>query len=319
MSFFKKLFSFQKEPPKIDLVIDQTKKSFWSKIMGFISNHQNLTPETLAELEEILIQADIGIATTEKIIKILQEKVEAAKNLKSNQLTEILTEIILDILKESSSNSTQNESFTKPEVILVVGVNGVGKTTTIAKLANLYKNNGLKVLVGAADTFRAAAPEQLQRWMSKLNIEVVSQGLGADPSAVAFDTINKALSKEFDIVIIDTAGRLHNKIHLMEELSKIKRVIQKKIPNAPHEILLVIDGSTGQNALIQAQEFSKVTPITHIAVTKLDGTAKGGVLIAIADQLKIPVKYIGAGEKIDDLMYFDAEKFIHSLLSKPTL
>ena len=257
--------------------------------------------------------------TTEKIIQNLQRKTESIKNFQTNELTDILTSIILDILQASKKNMNDTDSIKKPEVILVVGVNGVGKTTTIAKIANLYKNNGLKVLIGAADTFRAAAPEQLQRWASKINVDIVSQGLGADPSAVAYDTIQKAIAKEYDIVIIDTAGRLHNKPNLMEELNKIKRVIQKKLPLAPHEILLVIDGSTGQNALIQAQEFSKVTPITHLAVTKLDGTAKGGVLISIADQLKIPVKYIGVGEKIDDIMYFDEEKFIHSLLSKPVI
>ena len=314
MSFFSRLFSGSKNSEtNLDLIIDKSKKSFWSKITNFLQGKSDLDTHTLLQIEELLIQADVGIDTTEKIIQELENR-HHKKSIPASEVISNLKDIIYKILIKPENNKS-SKTAEKIHIILVVGVNGVGKTTTIAKLAHFYKKQDLQVLIAAADTFRAAATEQLSMWAERVGCDIVKQGAGADPSAVAFDAVSKALAKNYNILIIDTAGRLHNKPHLMEELNKIKRVIQKKVPEAPHEILLVIDGSTGQNAVQQAKEFSKVTPITDLVVTKLDGTAKGGVLLAITDQLHIPVSYVGTGEKLDDLTTFQADKFIDALLS----
>lgn len=269
-------------------------------------------------MEEVLISSDVGVDTTLRIIERIEERVQRDKYVGTDELNRVLKEEIVDLLKEN--NSTDYDALSLPEghgpyVIMVVGVNGVGKTTTIGKLAHKFKDAGKSVVLGAADTFRAAAVDQLVIWAERVGVPIVKQGMGADPASVAFDTLSKAKAENADVVLIDTAGRLHNKINLMNELTKIKKVMQKVIPDAPHEILLVLDGSTGQNAYEQAKQFTLATEVNALAITKLDGTAKGGVVIGISDQFKIPVKYIGIGEKIDDLQVFNREEFVDSLFN----
>ncbi len=315
MSFLGKLFG-KKEKESLDQGLQKTKEGFLAKITKAIAGKATIDEEVLDNLEEALVGADVGIETTIKIIERIEKRAKEDKYLGTSELNTILQEEIKAVLVDASEDSYK--SFTappgkKPYVILVVGVNGVGKTTTIGKLAYHYKAAGMNVVLGAADTFRAAAVDQLTIWSERVGVPIVKQAMGSDPSAVAYDTVASAVSKNADIVIIDTAGRLHNKIHLMEELSKIKRVIQKIIPNAPHEVMLVLDGSTGQNAVEQARQFTAATEVTALSITKLDGTAKGGVVLAIADQFKIPVKYIGVGEKIEDLILFDKDEFVDSL------
>jgi fused signal recognition particle receptor len=322
MGFFDKLFNRNKQQEEAKEVLDQglekTKEGFFSKITKAIAGKSSVDEEVLDSLEEALISADVGVSTTTDIIKRIEQRVAKDKYIGTDQLNELLQEEIANTLTDAPTNEYQNFNIpnnTKPYVILVVGVNGVGKTTTIGKLANNYKWSGKNVLLGAADTFRAAAVEQLSLWAERVSVDIVKKEQGSDPASVAFDTINSGLAKGHDVIIIDTAGRLHNKAYLMEELTKIKRVIQKVIPEAPHEVLLVLDGSTGQNALEQAKQFTAATQVSAIAVTKLDGTAKGGVVLAIANQFKIPVKYIGVGEKMHDLQVFNKFEFIDSLFS----
>ncbi len=317
MAFFG-LFSKEKKE-SLDKGLEKTKQSFLSKLARTIVGKSKVDDEVLDNLEEVLITSDVGVDTTLKIINRIEARVSKDKVLGTNELNTILKEEIAALLEEN--NSTNQGSFEvekidgQPYVIMVVGVNGVGKTTTIGKLAHQFKSSGKKVVLGAADTFRAAAVDQLIIWSERVGVPIVQQGMGADPASVAFDTLQSAKSQGADIVIIDTAGRLHNKINLMTELSKIKRVMEKVIPGAPHEILLVLDGSTGQNAFEQAKQFSLATDINALAITKLDGTAKGGVVIGISDQMKIPVKYIGVGEGINDLQLFNKTEFVESLFS----
>lgn len=275
--------------------------------------------EVLDNLEEVLVTSDVGVSTTLKIIERIQKRVERDKYLGTSELDKILKEEIASLLSENNTSDThdfETPPDKKPYVIMVVGVNGVGKTTTIGKLASQFKRRGKKVVLGAADTFRAAAVEQLKLWGERVGVPVISKGMNADPSAVAFDTVKEGVEQNADVIIIDTAGRLHTKVNLMAELTKIKRVMQKVIPDAPHEVLLVLDGSTGQNAMIQATEFTKATEVTALAITKLDGTAKGGVVIGISDEFKIPVRYIGVGERVDDLQIFNKKEFVDSLFKK---
>lgn len=314
------LFDFFSRAKKenLDEGLAVSKQSFLSKITRAIVGKSKVDEEVLDQLEEILISSDVGVQTTLKIIERIQNRVSKDKVLNTEELNGILRAEIIGLLAENNAKfdapnpSPQND----PYVIMVVGVNGVGKTTTIGKLAYQFKKSGKKVVLGAADTFRAAAVDQLIIWSERVGVEIVQQGMNADPASVAFDTLQSAKAQKADVVIIDTAGRLHNKINLMAELSKIKRVMEKVIPGAPHEILLVIDGSTGQNAFEQAKQFSQATEINALAVTKLDGTAKGGVVIGISDQMNIPVKYIGVGEKMEDLQLFDREAFVNSLMSE---
>ena len=314
------LFDFFSRAKKenLDEGLAVSKQSFLSKITRAIVGKSKVDEEVLDQLEEILISSDVGVQTTLKIIERIQNRVSRDKVLNTDELNGILRAEIIGLLAENNAKfdapnpSPQND----PYVIMVVGVNGVGKTTTIGKLAYQFKKSGKKVVLGAADTFRAAAVDQLIIWSERVGVEIVQQGMNADPASVAFDTLQSAKAQKADVVIIDTAGRLHNKINLMAELSKIKRVMEKVIPGAPHEILLVIDGSTGQNAFEQAKQFSQATEINALAVTKLDGTAKGGVVIGISDQMNIPVKYIGVGEKMEDLQLFDREAFVNSLMSE---
>ncbi|MCX6205456.1 MAG: signal recognition particle-docking protein FtsY [Bacteroidetes bacterium] len=315
MSFLGKLFG-KKEKESLDQGLQKTKEGFLAKITKAIAGKTTIDEEVLDNLEEALVGADVGIETTIKIIERIEKRAKEDKYLGTSELNTILQQEIKALLVDASEDSYK--SFVAPEgkkpyIILVVGVNGVGKTTTIGKLAYHYKAAGMNVVLGAADTFRAAAVDQLTIWSERVGVPIVKQAMGSDPSAVAYDTVASAVSKNADVVIIDTAGRLHNKIHLMEELSKIKRVIQKIVPNAPHEVMLVLDGSTGQNAVEQARQFTATTEVTALTITKLDGTAKGGVVLAIADQFKIPVKYIGVGEKIEDLILFDKDEFVDSL------
>ena len=317
MGFFNKLFG-KKEKESLDEGLQKTKENFFSKVTKAIAGKSSVDEEVLDNLEEALVSADVGIETTVAIIDRVEERVAKDKYLNTTELNRILQEEIEDILIDApSSNSYDFHSDlpTKLYVILVVGVNGVGKTTTIGKLSYNFKSAGKSVLLGAADTFRAAAVDQLTIWSERTGVPIVKQAMGSDPAAVAFDTVQSALSRGSDVVLIDTAGRLHNKAHLMEELSKIKRSVQKVIPGAPHEVLLVLDGSTGQNALEQAKHFTAATDVTALAITKLDGTAKGGVVLAIANQFKIPVKFIGVGEKMQDLLVFDKHEFVDSLFS----
>ncbi len=320
MGFLGKLFGI-KEKESLDQGLQQTKEGFFAKITKAIAGKSTVDDEVLDNLEEALIGADVGMETTLQIIERVEKRVKKDKYLNTSELNALLKQEIEAILVDAPE--PEYKDFTipagkKPYVILVVGVNGVGKTTTIGKLANNYKKAGNQVVLGAADTFRAAATEQLTIWSERVGVPIVKQKMGADPSAVAFDTVTSAVSKNADVVIIDTAGRLHNKLHLMDELGKIKRVIQKVIPGAPHEVMLVLDGSTGQNALEQAKQFTATTEVTALSITKLDGTAKGGVVLAIANQFKIPVKYIGVGEKIDDLIIFDKHEFVDSLFKGVT-
>jgi len=317
MGLFDKLFG-KKEKESLDEGLQKTKEGFFSKITKAIAGKTTVDDEVLDNLEEALVSADVGIDTTIKIIERIEKRVKQDKYVNTAELNQILQEEIAAILVDAPELSYQDFEIPegkKPYVILVVGVNGVGKTTTIGKLAHNYKKAGKEVVLGAADTFRAAAVDQLTIWSERVGVPIVKQAMGSDPSAVAFDTVKSAVARNADVVIIDTAGRLHNKLHLMDELSKIKRVIQKVIPDAPHEVMLVLDGSTGQNALEQAKQFTATTEVSALSITKLDGTAKGGVVLAIADQFKIPVKYIGVGEKIDDLIIFDKNAFVSSLFS----
>ena len=314
MSFLGKLFG-KKEKETLDQGLEKTKKGFLERISKAIIGKTSVDDEVLDQLEEALIGADVGVDTTLALIEKLQERVKKEKYLSTSELNGLLHEEIVSLLVDAPSNQLGfiPPADKKPYVILVVGVNGVGKTTTIGKLAHHYKEAGNTVVMGAADTFRAAAADQLTIWSERVGVAIVKQNHGADPSAVAFDTIQSAMAKNADVVLIDTAGRLHNKLHLMDELNKIKRVIEKQLPGAPHEVLLVLDGSTGQNALEQAKQFMAVTNVNALAVTKLDGTAKGGVVLSIAHQCKIPVKYIGVGEQIKDLLLFDKDEFVDSL------
>jgi len=314
MSFLGKLFG-KKEKETLDQGLEKTKKGFLERISKAIIGKTSVDDEVLDQLEEELIGADVGVDTTLALIEKLQERVKKEKYLSTSELNGLLHEEIVSLLVDAPSSQMGfiPPSDKKPYVILVVGVNGVGKTTTIGKLAHHYKEAGNTVVLGAADTFRAAAADQLTIWSERVGVAIVKQNHGADPSAVAFDSIQSAIAKNADVVLIDTAGRLHNKLHLMDELNKIKRVIEKQLPEAPHEVLLVLDGSTGQNALEQAKQFMAVTNVNALAITKLDGTAKGGVVLSIAHQCKIPVKYIGVGEQIKDLLLFDKDEFVDSL------
>jgi len=310
-------FSKQKKE-NLDKGLEKTKDSFLGKIARAVVGKSRVDDEVLDNLEEILITSDVGVETTLKIIEKIEARVKRDKVLGTDELNRILKEEIENLLDESDSGSNPFEvkkENNDPYVIMVVGVNGVGKTTTIGKLAHQFKSAGSKVVLGASDTFRAAAVDQLIIWSERVGVPIVQQGMGADPASVAFDTVQSAKSQNADVVIIDTAGRLHNKVNLMNELNKIKRVMDKVIPNAPHEILLVLDGSTGQNAYEQAKQFAQATDINALAVTKLDGTAKGGVVIGISDQMNVPVKYIGVGEKMEDLQLFDKKAFVDSLFN----
>ena len=317
MGFFDKIFG-KKEKESLDQGLQKTKENFFSKITKAIAGKSTVDDEVLDDLEDALVSADVGIETTVKIIERIEARVAKDKYLNTTELNNLLQAEIEHILVDAPSSNSydfHSELPSKPYIILVVGVNGVGKTTTIGKLAYSFKQAGKNVLLGAADTFRAAAVDQLTIWSERAGVPIVKQAMGSDPAAVAFDTVQSAVSKQADVALIDTAGRLHNKAHLMEELSKIKRVIQKVIPGAPHEVLLVLDGSTGQNALEQAKHFMAATDVTALAITKLDGTAKGGVVLAIANQFRIPVKFIGVGEKLEDLLVFDKHEFVDSLFS----
>lgn len=309
-------FSGKKNKEGLDLGLRKTKESLFSKIARAITGKTTIDAEALDDIEETLIGADVGTATTTKIINNLQERVKKNKNLPSADIYRILKEEIAAMMNGKNSASIPEMPVGKPYIILVVGVNGAGKTTTIGKLAQHFKSTGLSVILGAGDTFRAAAVEQLKIWATRIDVPIISRGMNADPSAVAFDTVQSAMAQKANVAIIDTAGRLHNKAGLMNELAKIRRVIQKVIPDAPHEVLLVLDASTGQNAIEQCREFSKATGITAIALTKLDGTAKGGVVIGISDQFNIPVRYLGVGEKADDLRLFDKEEFVEGLFRR---
>ena len=314
---WKSFFTKQKKQD-LDQGLEKTKKSFFSKIAHTVAGKSKVDEEVLDDLEEVLVSSDVSVKTTLKIIDRLEEKVKKDKYVGINELNNLLKNEISDMLSENNVDDITNfetPAINEPYVVMVVGVNGVGKTTTIGKLAHQFKNNGNKVVLGAADTFRAAAVEQLTIWSERVGVPIVKQKMGSDPASVAFDTLQSAKANNADVVLIDTAGRLHNKVNLMNELSKIKNVMQKVIPNAPHEILLVLDGSTGQNAIEQAEQFLKATEVNAMAITKLDGTAKGGVLIGISDQFKIPVKYIGVGEKVDQLQVFNRNAFIDSLFS----
>ncbi|MFC2109760.1 signal recognition particle-docking protein FtsY [Bacteroidota bacterium] len=314
MSFFKKIFSKEKKET-LDKGLEKTKTSFFSKLTKAVAGKSTVDDEVLDELEEVLISSDVGVDTTLKIIDRIEARVAKDKYLGTDALNEILREEIAGLLSET--NVGNDSEFTipenkKPYVLMVVGVNGVGKTTTIGKLALQFKKQGLNVVLGAADTFRAAAIDQLQVWADRVDVPIVRQEMGSDPASVAFDTLKSAVAQNADVVIIDTAGRLHNKVNLMNELTKIKRVMQKVVSDAPHDVLLVLDGSTGQNAFEQAKQFTLATEVTSLAVTKLDGTAKGGVVIGISDQFQIPVKYIGVGEGVDDLQVFNKVEFVDS-------
>lgn len=315
MNFFKKLFTKEKKE-SLDKGLKKSNESFFNKISKVIVGKSKVDDEVLDNLEEVLISSDVGVKTTLKIIDNIESRVAKDKYINSEELDVILKEEIIDIICESDENDIMSISDQKPHVILVVGVNGVGKTTSIGKMANYYKSLGLKVMIGAADTFRAAAIDQLEIWANRVGVELVKQEMGSDPASVSYDTLESAINKDIDVVLIDTAGRLHNKTNLMNELGKIKRVLQKKNINSPQEILLVIDGSTGQNAFEQAKQFANVTEITSLAVTKLDGTAKGGVVIGISDQFNIPIKFIGVGEGINDLQTFDKREFVDSFFKK---
>lgn len=317
MSLFK-IFSKEKKE-SLDKGLEKTKESFFLKLGKAVAGRSTVDADVLDELEEILITSDVGVDTTVKIIERIEERVSKDKYLNTDQLNVILREEIAGLLEEN--NTTDGTDFSLPEdqkpyVLLVVGVNGVGKTTTIGKLSAQFKKAGKNVILGAADTFRAAAVDQLKLWGERVGVPVVAHGMNTDPSAVAYDAVKQAVEEKADIVIIDTAGRLHTKVNLMNELTKIKKVIQKFIPEAPHEIMLVLDGSTGQNAFIQAQEFTKATDVSALAITKLDGTAKGGVVIGISDQFKIPVKYIGVGEGVEDLQLFNKVEFVDSFFKR---
>lgn len=322
MSFFKKIFSSEKKEnlspeakESLDKGLEKTKTSFFSKLTKAVAGKSKVDDEVLDNLEEILVSSDVGVNTTLKIITRIEERVANDKYLGTDELNQILREEIAGLLSETNAGEATDFEIPKdkkPYVLMVVGVNGVGKTTTIGKLAYQFNKAGYKVVLGAADTFRAAAIDQLQIWADRVGVPIVKQQMGSDPASVAFDTLQSAVSQNADIVIIDTAGRLHNKVNLMNELTKVKRVMQKVVEDAPHDVLLVLDGSTGQNAFEQAKQFTAATEVTSLAVTKLDGTAKGGVVIGISDQFQIPVKYIGVGEGIEDLQVFNKVEFVDS-------
>jgi fused signal recognition particle receptor len=318
MGLFDRLFG-KKEQESLDAGLEKTREGFFSKIAKAIAGKSTVDDEVLDNLEEALVTADVGIDTTLKVIERIQARVKRDKYVNTSDLHRILQEEIGSMLVEAPEHSYRDFSTPtgkKPYVILVVGVNGVGKTTTIGKLAYNFNRAGKSVLLGAADTFRAAAVDQLTIWSERTGVPIVKKEMGSDPASVAFDTVNSALARGSDVVLIDTAGRLHNKTHLMEELSKIKRVIQKVIPDAPHEVLLVLDGSTGQNAVEQARHFLAATDVSALAITKLDGTAKGGVVLAIASEFSIPVKFVGVGEKMEDLLVFDRQAFVESIFNR---
>jgi len=318
MSIFGNLFSKEKKD-SLDKGLEKSKESFFGKLGKALVGKSVVDDEVLDNLEEILISSDVGVGTTVKIIERIEQRVARDKYLGASELDRILREEIANLLSENNTEDLRDfdvPADKKPHVIMVVGVNGVGKTTTIGKLSAQLKKKGKKVLLGAADTFRAAAVDQLKLWGERVGVPVVARGMNTDPSAVAFDAVKEGVEQGVDVIIIDTAGRLHTKINLMNELTKIKRVIQKIIPDAPHEVLLVLDGSTGQNAMIQAREFTKATDVSALAITKLDGTAKGGVVIGISDEFKIPVKFIGVGEKVDDLQIFNKTEFVDSLFKE---
>lgn len=317
MSLFKKIFSSKKKET-LDKGLEKSKTSFFNKMTKAVAGKSKVDDDVLDNLEEVLVTSDVGVETTLKIIKRIEARVAQDKYMNTDELNKILREEIAGLLSETNHNEDAEISIPKdkkPYVIMVVGVNGVGKTTTIGKLAHQFKQQGLKVVLGAGDTFRAAAIDQLQVWADRVDVPIIKQSMGSDPASVAFDTLSSAVTQDADVVIIDTAGRLHNKINLMNELSKIKRVMQKVIEDTPHDVLLVLDGSTGQNAFEQAKQFTKATEVTSLAVTKLDGTAKGGVVIGISDQFQIPVKYIGVGEGIEDLQVFNKYEFVDSFFS----
>ena len=314
MSLFKRIFSKEKKET-LDKGLEKSKTSFFSKLSKAVAGKTKVDDDVLDNLEEVLVSSDVGVETTLKVIERIEERVAKDKYLGTEELNSILREEIAGLLAET--NIGNETDFTipankKPYVIMVVGVNGVGKTTTIGKLASQFKKSGYKVVLGAADTFRAAAIDQLQVWADRVGVPIVRQEMGSDPASVAYDTLKSGVAQDADVIIIDTAGRLHNKVNLMNELTKIKRVMQKVVDDAPHDVLLVLDGSTGQNAFEQAKQFTKATEVTSLAVTKLDGTAKGGVVIGISDQFQIPVKYIGVGEGIDDLQVFNKIEFVDS-------
>ena len=314
MSFFKKIFSSEKKE-SLDKGLEKTKTTFFSKLTKAVAGKSTVDEEVLDNLEEILVASDVGVDTTLKIIKRIEKRVADDKYLGTDELNQILREEIAGLLSETNTGNASEFEIPKgkkPYVIMVVGVNGVGKTTTIGKLAYQFNKAGYKVVLGAGDTFRAAAIDQLQIWADRVGVPIVKQQMGSDPASVAFDTLQSALTQNADIVIIDTAGRLHNKVNLMNELTKVKRVMQKVVEDAPHDVMLVLDGSTGQNAFEQAKQFTAATEVTSLAVTKLDGTAKGGVVIGISDQFQIPVKYIGVGEGIEDLQVFNKFEFVDS-------
>ncbi|MBC8757491.1 signal recognition particle-docking protein FtsY [Kordia sp. YSTF-M3] len=318
MSFFKRIFSSEKKET-LDKGLEKSKSSFLSKLTKAVAGKSKVDDEVLDNLEEVLVSSDVGVDTTLKIIDRIEARVAKDKYLGTDELNKILREEIAGLLSET--NSGEETEYTiptdkKPYVLMVVGVNGVGKTTTIGKLAYQFNRQGLKVVLGAADTFRAAAIDQLQVWADRVDVPLVKQSMGSDPASVAFDTLKSGVAQDADVIIIDTAGRLHNKVNLMKELTKVKKVMQKVIDDAPHDVLLVLDGSTGQNAFEQAKQFTAATEVTSLAVTKLDGTAKGGVVIGISDQFKIPVKYIGVGEGIEDLQVFNKYEFVDSFFSK---
>ncbi|MFT6185171.1 MAG: fused signal recognition particle receptor [Flavobacteriales bacterium] len=317
MSLFKRFFSKEKKET-LDKGLEMTKTSVFSKLTKAIAGKSRVDAEVLDNLEEVLVSSDVGVGTTVKIIERIEARVSKDKYLGTDELNKILKEEIASLLEENNASDDSELALPKvdgPYVIMVVGVNGVGKTTTIGKLAYQFKQQGKKVVLGAADTFRAAAVDQLKIWADRADVDFVSQGMNADPASVAFDTLQSALASNADVVLIDTAGRLHNKVNLMNELSKIKNVMKKVIPNAPHDVMLVLDGSTGQNAIEQAKQFTKATEVTSLALTKIDGTAKGGVVIGISDQFKIPVRYIGVGEGIQDLQVFNKYEFVDSLFN----
>jgi len=317
MSFLKSIFSPEKKE-QLDKGLSASKKSFFSKLGTAVAGKSKIDADLLDELEEVLIRSDVGVATTLKIIDALEARVAKDKYLGTSELAQILREEITTLLKQHQQEEVKGFDAAlpnHPQVIMVVGVNGVGKTTTIGKLAHHYKAGGKKVMLGAADTFRAGAIDQLQIWADRVGVDIVKQEMGSDPASVAFDTLQSAVAQKSDLVIIDTAGRLHNKINLMNELTKVKKVMDKVVPNAPHEVLLVLDGSTGQNAFEQAKQFTAATEVNALAITKLDGTAKGGVVMGISDQFQIPVKYIGVGEELEDLQLFHAGTFVGSFFS----
>jgi fused signal recognition particle receptor len=317
MSLFKKIFSSEKKE-SLDKGLEKTKTSFFTKLGKAVAGKSKVDDDVLDNLEEVLVTSDVGVKTTLKIIERIEKRVAQDKYMGTEELNGILREEIAGLLSETHVGEATDFSIPadkKPYVIMVVGVNGVGKTTTIGKLAHQFKSKGLSVVLGAADTFRAAAIDQLQVWADRVGVPIVKQKMGSDPASVAFDTLSASVAQNADVVLIDTAGRLHNKVNLMNELTKVKRVMQKVVPDAPHEVLLVLDGSTGQNAFEQAAQFTKATEVTALAVTKLDGTAKGGVVIGISDQFQVPVKYIGVGERIEDLQVFNKYEFVDSFFS----